>query len=313
MPRPNDQQFAVDEKLTAIAIGYSNPDYELIADDVLPRVNTGRKFRWHTYNEEEMFTVPDTRVGRRSAPNQVEIEGEEQNSEVEDFGIDVPLDNTTIMEAEENGWDPEARATMRATSIVMLGREVRVANKVTDKANYHADHYRALAGSDQFDHADSDPIDLLLEVMDGCWMKPNQIVFGNNVWRVFRQHSKVVKAVQSNSGDSGVVARQAVADLLEVRRVLVGAARVNIKKPGENPVVNRTWADIVAGQFIDSTADTSGGITFGFTAQNGEKVAGTMDADMGLRGGRLVRAGESVKEEIVAKRAGFLLEDVLAD
>jgi hypothetical protein len=312
MARPNNEQFTPRADLIAVAIGYTNPDISLIADDVLPRVDASYRFDWQSYDEAESFTLPDTRIGRRSAPNQVEIEGTQKTSQVEDFGIDVPLDNPTIKEAEQNGWDPEKRATMRATNIVLLDREVRVANKVTDPANYHADHRRVLAGTDQFDHADSDPVDLLLEMLDECWMRPNQLVFGNNVWRKFRQNPKVIKAINANSGDSGVARREDVAELLEVQRILVGSARVNIKKPGENPVIARTWGNVVAGQFIDSTADTTGGITFGFTAQNGQKVAGTKQADMGLHGGKLVRSGESVKELIVANRAGFLLEDVLA-
>lgn len=311
MTRPSNQQFTVSSALMAVAIAYQNPDVALIADEVLPRVRASMKFSWQKYGEAEDFTIPDTRVGRRSAPNQVELNGEDQEDKCDDFGIDIPLDNPTIKEAEKEGWDPKKRAVARATNIVQLDREIRVADLVQNSANYHVDHKRVLAGTDQFDDAGSNPIDLLLEMLDECWMRPNQLVFGNHVWRVVRQHPKVVKAVHGNSGDSGVVARQAVAELLEVQRVLVGASRVNIKRPGEGPVLARAWGDVVAGQFIDHSIDTTGGVTFGFTADPKKKVAGTLDVDMGLHGGVLVRSGESVKELIVANRAGFLLEDVL--
>ena len=312
MANPSNRQFTTKPSLMAIAINYDNPDYVLIADEVLPRVTGGENFSWQTYNEAENFTMPDTRIGRRSAPNQVELAGEEKEDKVEDFGIDIPLDNRTIKEAEKNGWDPEKRAVGRATGIVQLGREIRVANMVQSSANYHSDHRRILAGTDQFDHASSNPVDLLLEMLDDCWMRPNQITFGNHVWRVIRQHPKVVKAVHGNSGDSGVVARQAVAELLEVQKILVGASRVNIKKPGEAAVIARVYSDVVIGQFIDHSADTTGGVTHGFTVDPGMKVAGTLDVDMGLHGGVLVRSGESVKECMVAVRAGFLLEDALS-
>ena len=107
----------------------------------------------------------------------------------------------------------------------------------------------------------------------------------------------------------GRASRAQVAELLEVKRVLVGESRVNIKKPGENPILNRVWGNVVCGQFVNRTADTSGGLTFGFTAQLGNKVAGTLQANMGLRGGKLVRAGEQVAEYIVANRAGFLIQN----
>jgi hypothetical protein len=133
-------QFTEVATMTAIAIAYRNPDQTLIADDVLPRVTApGRTFKWQSYNEADAFTVPDTRVGRRGVPNRVEIEGTEKSASCDDFGIDVPLDNATIEEAARNGFNPRNQATERATNIIMLDREVRVANIVKDPANYHSD------------------------------------------------------------------------------------------------------------------------------------------------------------------------------
>lgn len=303
-------QFTESPILTAIAIGYRNPDISLIADEVLPRVTVpARNFKWQSYDEAEAFTLPDTRVGRRSTPNQVEIEGTEKSASVEDHGIDVPLDNATIDEAAKNGHDPKNKATERATNIVMLSREVRVANLISDPNNYHADHVETLVGSDVFDDVASDPISIIEDMLDTCWMRPNQVTFGLKAWRALRKHPKVVKAVHGNSGDQGRASREAVAELLEVQRVLVGASRVNIKKPGETAVLHRVWDNMVAGQFIDRTSDTEGGLTFGYTAQFGTKVGGTLPANMGLRGGVLVRSGETLVEKIVAGRAGFLIQN----
>ncbi|MCT4654366.1 MAG: capsid protein [Cohaesibacter sp.] len=306
-------QFTESPTLTAVAIAYRNPDYSLIADDVLPRVDVpGINFKWQSYDEAEAFTLPDTHVGRRSAPNQIELEGAEKDGSVEDFGIDVPLDNATITEAKRNKYDPEKRATERSASIVLLGREVRVANLITDPTNYHSDHVEALSGSDMFVDPNSDPITTIEDLMATCWQKPNQITFGFRAWRAFRRHPKVVKAVLGNSGDQGRATKDQIAELLEVKRILVGESRVNIHKPGENAELHRVWDNTVSGQFIDRTADTTGGLTFGYTAQLGKKIAGTLPANMGLRGGKLVRAGESVKEFIVARRAGFLIQNAVA-
>lgn len=303
-------QFTENPTLTAIAIGYRNPDQVLVADEVLPRVPApGLNFKWMSYNEADAFTLPDTKVGRRGTPNQVEIEGAEKDGSCEDFGIDVPLDNATIDEAKKNGHDPKNKATERATDIVMLDREVRVANLITDPSNYHADHVEALAGSDMFTDPDSDPVSTIEDMLDTCWVRPNQVTFGLTSWRAFRKHPKVVKAVHGNSGDQGRATREQIAELLEVQRIIVGASRVNVKKPGENAVLNRVWGDVVAGQFIDRTADTTGGLTFGFSPTLGKKVAGTLPANMGLRGGVLVRSGETLAEKIVANRAGFLIRN----
>ena len=301
-------QFTEHPVLTAIAIGYRNEDQVLVADEVLPRIKASQRFSWQSYNEAEDFTVPNTRVGRRGTPPVVEIEGKELESATEDFGVDVPLDDATIKAAEANGWNPRNRATERATGIVMLDREIRVAKLITDPTQYHADNVLALAAGDKFTNADSNPIKTLEDWMDQFWQRPNQVTFGLPAWRALRSHPKVVKAVHGNSGDEGRASREAVAELLEVQRVIVGAARHNLNRPGAPAQVTRTWGATVSAQYIDRSADTSGGITFGFTAQYGEKIAGTMPANFGLRGGELVRSGESVKELIVANRAGGLIQ-----
>ena len=304
------EQFTENASLTAIAIAYSNPDVALIADDVLPRIKApGRTFKWHTYNEGQNFTVPDTRVGRRSQPNQVEIEGTEQDGSVEAHAIDIPLDNITIEEAKRNKFDPRRQATELATDIVMLDREIRVAKLVTDPANYHADHKIALAGTDLFSDDASDPLTTIEDMLDSCWIRPNQLTFGFGVWRLLRKHPKIMKAVHGNLGDEGRATRKQVADLLEIKRILVGESRVNIKRPGEAPVLQRTWGNSVSGQYINRAASTAGGITFGFSATFGKKVAGTLKANMGIRGGVLIRSAEECSEHLVAQRAGFLISN----
>lgn len=159
-------QFTESATLTAIAIGYRNPDQVLIADAVLPRITApSLNFKWQDYNEADAFTLPDTRVGRRGTPNQVEIEGTEKSASCDAFGIDVPLDNATIDEAARNGNNLRNGATERATNIVMLDREVRVANLVSAPANYHADHVESLPGADLFNDDASDPISILEDML----------------------------------------------------------------------------------------------------------------------------------------------------
>lgn len=308
MAKPDNQQFEADPSMTAIAIAYRNSDIVMIADDVLPRVPvSSMEFGWFEYPEAEMFGVPDTRIGRRSAPNQVEIQGSKRSAATEDFGIDIPLDNPTIAAAEAAGYRPRDRATEQATNIVMLDREVRVAKVVTDTTAYAADQLMAATQAAFFDAA-ADPYEAIDTMLDGCWVKPNQLTFGHAAWRAFRKHPKAVQAVKGTNTATGRLTRQEVADAFEVNRILVGSGRVNIARPGLAPTMSRTWGATISGQFIDRTATPeTGGLTFGMTAVYGTRVAGTKTADMGLRGGQFVRAGESVRELVVARRAGFLI------
>lgn len=311
MAGTSTQQFEMDPVLSGIAIAYRNPDYALIADEVLPRTPApDRDFKYTVYDEDEQFRLPDTRIGRRSAPNRVELSGSLTSVSVEDFGIDIPLDNATINQGMARGRNVRGAAVERGANIVLLDREVRVAGVISNVANYHADQRLALSGSSMFSDPTSDPVGAIMGMLDSCWMRPNQLTIGQAAWAALRVHPKIVSSVNRNNGTAGVVTRDAVAALFEVQRVLVGAGRINIAKPGLAPSIARTWGAIVAGQFIDrSVAIETGGMTFGFTAELGSRVAGSVKTDMGLDGGELVRTGERVKELIVARRAGFLISN----
>jgi hypothetical protein len=54
-------------------------------------------------------------------------------------------------------------------------------------------------------------------------------------------------------------------------------------------------------------------VTFGVTAQFGTRVAGSWDdKNIGLTGGKMVRAGESVKEVITAADLGYFVQNAVA-
>ena len=60
--------YPVNPQLTALAMAWRNPAVSLIADEVLPRVATAKKFSYTEYDQAQGFTVPNTQVGRKSEP-----------------------------------------------------------------------------------------------------------------------------------------------------------------------------------------------------------------------------------------------------
>ncbi|MBX6982598.1 phage capsid protein, partial [Providencia rettgeri] len=89
---------------------------------------------------------------------------------------------------------------------------------------------------------------------------------------------------------------------------------VNIAKRGQNPNMQRAWGNHAAFLYRDRLADSQSGTTFGFTAQWNGRTSGTIpDANIGMRGGQIVRVGESVKEVIAAKDLGFFFENAVTE
>lgn len=303
--------FPITPELTAIAIGYRNK--RMIADEVLPRVPVGKEeFKYWKFDLSEGFTVPDTKVGRKSKPNEMEFSADEATASTEDYGLEDPIPNKDIDNAPDN-YDPMGRSTEQLTNVILLDREVRTSGLVFNNANYGANNKIVLSGTDQFsDQANSKPIQVIMDSLDTMIMRGNVMTIGRTAFSALAQHPDILKAVHANSGDKGIATREAIAALFELDDIFVGEARVNTAKKGQAVNLQRAWGGHISLMYRDKLADTRHGTTFGFTAQFGNRIAGSQpDGDIGLRGGQRVRVGESVKELLTANDLGYFIENVV--
>lgn len=304
MQRP----FPVEPQLTAIAIAYRNTKF--IADEVLPRVPvSSASFKWLEFDFSERFTLPNTRVGRTSQPNQVEFSAKEKESSVTDYGLDSPVPQDDI-DTAITGYNPLGHAVEATTDLILLDREVRAANLLFNGANYN--NKQTLTTAKQWNDPNNDPVQSITDAFDSMIQRPNIGTLGRRVATVLRRHPKIVAAYHGNAGESGLVPLGFLADLLELDAIYVGDAFLNSAKPGKPPVLLRAWGNKASFTVRNKLANTKGGITFGYTAQFKDRVSGSIaDPDIGLRGGQRVRVGESVKEIVVSKDAGYLFENVI--
>jgi len=311
--------FPVNPQLTAIAIAYRNPATSYIADLVLPRRPTAKKFAYTRYSVEQAFTIPDTRVGRKSEPTQVDFGGVQVNDEVIDFGLDDSIPNDEVEAFASAPKAPGASgpvevSTMMLTALIQLDRERRVANLIFNAATYAAGMSEALAGVTQWsDTVNSDPVAKIGDSIDKPLVRPNTLVLGRAVWTALRRHPKIVQAVNNTNQGAGMVSRQAVADLFELQQVLVGESFVNGARKGQAASMGRVWGKSAALLYVDPNAATIDQPTFGFTANWGGRIAGSInDPKKGLRGSETLRVGESVKEVIAANDLGYFIGTAIA-
>lgn len=313
--------FVVNPQLTAIAMAYRNPAIALIADEVLPRVVTAKKFNYSLYDAAQGFSVPATQVGRTSEPTQVTFSGTSVTDEVRDYGLDDILPNDEIaafndMPKPTTGgpMSPMEASAMYLESLIQLDREVRVASLVFNSASYAAGQVTALSGTSQWsDYTNSNPLSVLLDALDAPLVRPNVVTLGQAGFTKLRQHPKVVQAVFGSYQGAGTVTREQLASLLEVDRVLVGSSFINTARKGQAAALQRTWGKHCALLYIDKSAAQTRQPTFGFTAQWGGKVVGTInEPTKGLKGSVRVRNGESVKELITAPGLGYLFQNIVA-
>lgn len=304
--------FPINPTLTAIALAYRNPDVALIADDVLPRTPTDQEFKWLAYDLAQGFTIPETRVGRKSAPNEVDFACTEVQDKVVDYGLDDIVPNEDI-EADNQGVDPLGTATAYLTNLVNLGREKRVADLVFNPASYNAGFVLPLSGSSQWSDPTSDPVAAIGDALDMPVMRPNIATFGQQTWTKLRRNPKIVNAIKGGTTVAGMVSREEFAELFELQAVYVGAGFANTAKRGQAVALQRVWGKHAAFIYRDRAAGPQAGVTFGFTAQWGNKIAGNLDEPkIGLTGSQRVRTGERLKEVIAAKDVAFLFQNAVA-
>lgn len=304
--------FPIDAELTAITIAYRNR--RLIADEVLPRVpvNT-QSFKYTKFDLTEGFTVPETLVGRTSQPNRVEFTGKEVTDSTEDNALDAPVPQADIENAKNKpNFNPLGRAVEQTTNLIALGREVRTSKLIFNRNSYDTKNRTVLTGTDQWSHPDADPAAQITDALDSVIMRPNLGILGRRVATLLCRHPAIVKAYNGTLGDKGMVPLQFLADLLEMEKILIGEAFVNAAQRGKNPDIIRTWGNHAAFIYRDTLADTAGGTTFGFTAEWGNRISGSeFDGKIGMRGGQMVRVGESLKELVAAKDLGYFFENAV--
>jgi len=309
--------FTPSPQYTAIALAYANRD--MIADQVLPRLTvTAREFKWDLHAKSSLFQVPSTLVGRKGSPNEVEFSATEETSSVGDYGLDdvVPREDIEAA-AGKPGLDPLGRATEGTTQLIMLDREVRAADLVFAAATYPSGNKVQLATNDQWNEyaqSASDPVEDILTGKEAALMPYNTCVMGEAVWFKLRRHPKLLASYfPINATGGGILTLQQFAELFEFERVLVGRAYKATSKPGQTLTLARVWGNHFAMMHQNPLASLRGnGITFGATAEFGNRFASTMDEPkIGLRGATRVRVGETVKELITASDCGYFIEDAI--
>jgi len=204
---------------------------------------------------------------------------------------------------------------------VALAREKRVADLFTTLGTYSAGLRATLSDTSQWsDYANSDPINAILTMFDAMLVRPNVGWMGQAVWTKLRMHPKVVAAVLNNSNGlggaaaAGVIARRAVVDLLELEDIHVGQPFSNTAKKGQAASYGRLWGKHAGFARIDpNVRDARASMpTFSFTAQWGDRIAGTIsDPNIGIDGGQKVRVGEHLKELVSFQDAGCFFQNAV--
>jgi hypothetical protein len=314
------QPFTYSPALTAVAVAYPQAGY--IADKVLPRLPVdGELFAYNKYALGDAFRNPDTAVGRKSAPNQLDWGATRVTASTQDQGLDAPVPNKDIQLYQSavaagltNTRDPLNAAARLVTGALMNRREFRTGALVFNAANYAAANKATLSGTSQWsDFTNSNPVDAIVNVLDQMVVRPNKAVLGSDTASQVLRNPKTVSRLYGGLSTRGSARLADLAEELGLDEIYVGRAWTDTAAPGQASSLARCWGKHASFYYSDPNAAPEGAITFGFTAQWGERIGGTIeDPDIGLRGGVRARVGEAVLELITANDLGYLFTNAVA-
>lgn len=301
--------FVTDPIRTAITLAYANRAF--VADAVSPRAPVGaEEFTWTSYNKEDRFTIPDTKVDRKGKLNQVEFGGSEEASITADYGLEDVIPQKDIDAAARTNFDVLGNSAELLTELVMLEREQRVAGIYHDVTNYPLNE--SLAAGDKWTAATGKPLDQIMDALEVPFMRPNVMVINSAALLALRRNEQILQSYHGNVATEGMVPVSYLRDLLEMDEIIVGRARYNSANKGQAMTLTELWTDNCALIYRNSSAMPSKGLTFGLTAQFGSRIARSKrDDDVGLRGATVQQVGESVKELVLADDCGYMIEGVL--
>jgi hypothetical protein len=237
MPQPDLADVHIDQPLTNISIASMNQDSAFIAQKVFPRVPvTKESDKYYVFSKSQMF---------RST---VEVRG--PSSEVKHRSYD--LSNTNYQANEyatgllvpdriANNSDAPLRPYEDGTTIVTHDMLMFIEN------NFAAEFLvtgtwttnTTLSGTDQWsDYANSDPIkniDDAKETLTGLTGIPGEMLslaMGSGVWKKLKRHPNILNAFGGGNPSLKVATKQMVADLLEVKELIVSEAIWNTNNEG---------------------------------------------------------------------------------
>lgn len=309
--------FQYDAAQTQIAIGYENAEF--IADQVLPDVSTGlaQEYTYRRYRMRDTLRIPETQLTREGAANEVEYGHDAIQATTDDYGLISVIPVTDIQKAAAAGLaNPADYHTEHNMEQMMLQKEEKCASIVFNSDTYETGLKNTLSGTSQWsDTTNSDPITTIMEALDMPFRRPNTMVIGRQAFTKLRLHPKVVSGVQANGSginQSGVVMASAIAELLEIDRVLVGSAWFDSTPEGADLTRTRLWGKHCALLHL-APISLPNTMTFGFTATTGDPVTYSwFENNRGFEGSWAYKTGMRYRQNICAPEFGYLFSNVIA-
>ena len=265
------QARVIDPVLTTLARGYRHMMH--VWPYLFPVVSVAaRGGQIITFGQED-FVKRDLRRAPGANRQQLNVGYKGDKFALEQRAIDGKVALEQLQEAGAvPGINLGRRASRQAMDNLSLQIEAEAATLATTAANYTAAHTSALAGGNQWSHADSKPAAAVNTqkqlIRTKIGITPNTLVVGNAVWLALQNNADVIERVKHTRGpteQAPQVTRAMMAGYFDVEHFVVGEAM-----SGEAGEFSDLWGKNVVLAYVgtssmDEAEANMGEPSFGYT------------------------------------------------
>ena len=308
---PLVRNIHLDAVLTNISRAVVNS--ELVAPQVWPIVPVKKDSDVYYRFDQSNLRPENTEWAPRTVAKEINWEASRQAYATQRHALQELVEDDEIQNAD-SPIQPMSDSARIIAEKLMIRRELRLATILQAAATYPAGHSVSLAVADRWDNfgsADSDPnddvADARVQIFSQIAQKPNLMVLPREVFEKVREHPLVIDRIKYTQ--VGVITAELLANLFDIKRVIVTGAIENTANEGQADALSFIWGKNVFIGWVTETAalrQPSWGYHLQSQAMQTERWR---DEE---RKGQTLRTSYKDIPELVTPAAGFIIRTVIS-
>jgi hypothetical protein len=294
-------------------VEYQQSTGMFIADRMFPSVPapSGESGTYYTFTDsKKMFLLPDkTERAPGAHYGRGDLATGTSTYETIQDGWEIPVADR-IQNNAIAPYDPRRDASVKAANVILLRREKRVIDAITNATTFSS-YTTAVAAANRWDDNNSDPVadvDTYKETVRGnCGMSPNKMVMAWDVWLALKEHTDIKARVKTTTDT--VVTLDLVKRLFGVDELLISQAAYNSAEEGQTVSLTDMMSKKVFLGFINPTPSIAMP-SVGYNIQVNGIQGFSYREDQ--TDSEIVRSSVNEVQKIVAADCGYLLTTVIS-
>ena len=317
MPQPTTRDVHVDAVLTNMSIAYIQNQAHFIAGQVFPTVPVEKQSdKYFVYTKGDWFRdeAQKRAPGTESAGSGYTLSTDTYSADVYAFHKDI--DDQTRANSD-SPLNPDRDATQFVTQRMLMRQEIDWFSTYFTTGVWAGGE--TLTGTDQWNDASSDPIDVVetgkAAILTGTGLMPNTLTVGYDVHRQLRNHPDIIDRIKYTSGSP--IGNSVIAGFFGIERYLVSMGIKNTAVEGATTVMANIagkHALLTHSASTPSTLTPSAGYCFKWRG-----VSDGLNKDVGITRLRMpqlrsdrIEAQMAWDNKVVATDLGYFIENAVA-